>query len=687
MTSAANDKAEGQVALFTKLDVVKHAVNAVVESLGPHDRVGVAWFSDEAGVAAPMTECDADGKASLRSAVALMTTIGGTNIWSGIDAALTLSRNAAEAVVDADDNKCRRYDILLLTDGVSTQKPAKGEVAALEAAMARAREDGPSSAAWADRVTLTTLGFGYYLDSELLAKLATAGRGAYAFIPDGQMVGTVVVNALAAASVAVAGPLRLRLRPSSPRCKVRVLGDGERDQARAGGEVVAWVGDVRRGQTRSVLVELELEGATNGAKDDDEDILPTASLLLPGGKEVPLSALPAIEANMPEPKGSSSIAERIAVQRARAAFLTRVPLALRRAKLDLQGACNAMSALMDEIEALCPSAPVLLDLQGQVSEALSQKAYLERWGWHFLPSLLAAHADERCNNFKDPGVQAYASEQFDQARDALDAVFNNLQPPVPSIRPHDGTCAMAVSAQRFSASFNNHYNGCFAPETPVFMADGTEKRIDELAKGDLVFAPDATSRAAEVLVVTRHSVPAGEKGHALCSLPAGGGASSPPLRITPWHPVRRGGTWAFPATLAPSTDADGVQTVYNLALAGDVAEHGGVFVAAGVHAVPLGHGLRDDVARHPYFGTAAVLDDLAQLPGFEDGAVEVPASAVRRSPVTGRIDALRLAQPATATIGTQVAVLIPKLLIPFAFLVLRSTTTEYPNRAEETLKP
>jgi hypothetical protein len=52
----------------------------------------------------------------------------------------------------------------------------------------------------------------------------------------------------------------------------------------------------------------------------------------------------------------------------------------------------------------------------------------------------------------------------------------------------------------------------------------------------------------------------------------------------------------------------------------------------------LGHGFTDNYAiRHPYFGTHAVLDDLAREPGWCDGLVELRGRATQRSPTTGLI--------------------------------------------------
>ena len=40
------------------------------------------------------------------------------------------------------------------------------------------------------------------------------------------------------------------------------------------------------------------------------------------------------------------------------------------------------------------------DLEGQVTEATSRQDWWTRWGKHYLPSLVSAHALQQCNNFK-----------------------------------------------------------------------------------------------------------------------------------------------------------------------------------------------------------------------------------------------------------------------------------------------
>merc|ERR1719464_1425993 len=77
----------------------------------------------------------------------------------------------------------------------------------------------------------------------------------------------------------------------------------------------------------------------------------------------------------------------------------------------------------EEVQAL------LEDLTGQVAEAFSREDWFTKWGVHFLPSLVCAHAAQQCNNFKDPGVQQYGGDLFQNLRDEADDTFLHLPAP------------------------------------------------------------------------------------------------------------------------------------------------------------------------------------------------------------------------------------------------------------------
>jgi hypothetical protein len=96
----------------------------------------------------------------------------------------------------------------------------------------------------------------------------------------------------------------------------------------------------------------------------------------------------------------------------------------------------------------------------------------------------------------------------------------------------------------------------------------------------------------------------------LVTLPGG-------LRVTPFHPVRHGGQWTFPLTLAPAASQP-CPAVYSFVLDG-----GHELIIDGVSCITLAHGFTESpVVAHPYLGTRAILQDLAKLPGWvEHGRV------------------------------------------------------------------
>ena len=80
-------------------------------------------------------------------------------------------------------------------------------------------------------------------------------------------------------------------------------------------------------------------------------------------------------------------------------------------------------------------AALLTDLEGQVTEALSDSASFKRWGGHYLRSLGRSHLLQICTNFKDPGLQVYGGSAFERIRDEGDDAFLSLPPPVHAVDP------------------------------------------------------------------------------------------------------------------------------------------------------------------------------------------------------------------------------------------------------------
>jgi len=279
---------------------------------------------------------------------------------------------------------------------------------------------------------------------------------------------------------------------------------------------------------------------------------------------------------------------------------------------------------------------LLVDVNGQYAEAISRPDWWTRWGRHYLRSLRCAHAQQRCNNFKDPGVQLYGGSLFAQLRDETDKLFLTLPPPTPSLQRRGAYLHRAFGMN----VFNNSYAPCFRGDSGVRMSDGRIVALRDLHRGDIVAVP-GTENVAVVRCLVRTACAGGVA--RLVSLPDGG-----PL-VTPWHPVRpldSGGAWTFPSDIAaPSPDMQ-CEALYSFVLEG-----GHSMVMDGWECIAWGHDIFDDsVAYHPFFGCDAVLAALAELPGWDEGFVEL--AGCTRDPGTGLVNGLR---PANQTLRSRIS--------------------------------
>jgi len=184
------------------------------------------------------------------------------------------------------------------------------------------------------------------------------------------------------------------------------------------------------------------------------------------------------------------------------------------------------------------------------------------------------------------------------------------------------------------SAYNDCSNPCFVGSARVRLANNETRPCERIEKGDVVQCPDGGS-AVVLCVVKTHCADGMEE---LVELPAST-AGETGLIVTPWHPVRVGGKWEFPANVATPVRRR-CDAVYSFVLEGrhGVAEgNAPSMVIEGVDCVTLGHGLDGDVVSHAYFGSHRIIDDLKKLDGWERGLVEFEAGPMRRSVLTGLV--------------------------------------------------
>ena len=161
---------------FTRLDLVKHSMNTVIEMLNSSDELVIIEFNSNATCLFE-EKIDRFNKPRAKSSIDSLRPSGGTYIWNGL-------RLAYQAASRASNNNIH---IMLLTDGQSEGDPF------FELKRFLSRDENLSL----KKIKLTTFGFSYDINSKVLFDIAEFTNSGFNFIPDASMVGTSFCNYLA----------------------------------------------------------------------------------------------------------------------------------------------------------------------------------------------------------------------------------------------------------------------------------------------------------------------------------------------------------------------------------------------------------------------------------------------------------------------------------------------------------
>jgi hypothetical protein len=149
------------------------------------------------------------------------------------------------------------------------------------------------------------------------------------------------------------------------------------------------------------------------------------------------------------------------------------------------------------------------------------------------------------------------------------------------------------------------------------MADGSQRQVQDLQKGDVVYSGEGLKGAEVICVVVMHIETPRKR---MVILRSG-------LQVTPWHPIQHpeSHSWVFPhdlgASIAESQDLE-IPRVYNILL----ADGSSWALIDGVKCVTLGHGLTGSVVEHAFWGNRQeIIRSLRAIDkeSFEKGRVEV----------------------------------------------------------------
>ena len=231
-------------------------------------------------------------------------------------------------------------------------------------------------------------------------------------------------------------------------------------------------------------------------------------------------------------------------------------------------------------------------------------------------SLGRTHILQQCNNFKDPGVQHYGGDDFNKNRDTIDEIFLGIPPP----KPLKKTTQSSSSTQSFSSTqpvsdMSAYYNSagvCFEGNSSVKMVNGSEKFVKDIKKDDEILG--VSGNGVKVICVLKTSC----KGNKQHFVDING------LKITPWHPVKIDEMFYFPESLGEIKEYD-CDFIYSFVLE---KEH--LMIINDTKCITLGHGFQQNIAKHDFFGTEKVINQLKEMKGWNQGLIQMKFDCVIR---------------------------------------------------------
>lgn len=605
--AAAEPTRNAEAAAFSRADLVQHSVATQIELMRPTDQLGIVLFDHGVTEALQPIAMNAGGRTAAKSVLPLIRPSGGTNIWTGIQRGLAMAERALASAASAAAGSTR-YNVALIvqTDGESdpSYNPPRGIVGTFRA--------------WLDahpgvRLTVHTVGYGYgkALDMPLLREIAKAGSGTVNYIADGSMVGTVFIHLMANL-----------MSCSRTGLVLQVPEIGFMDA----------LGFLQVGQSRHCHVPAALAGPASSA--------PMTVCLKDGVTVLAEVSVPPADPSAPVTEESYT---ETSFALCRTSFMSQITALLHAMEsAPLASPLSALDALHCELAASQHRDPritaLLSDLddtdpaKGQISKAFASADAFGRWGRHYIPWVLSGHEYEWAINFRDQcSLHVYGTAATRALVAHGDEIFLGLPPPKASCAAassgYGGYPGAAPLIAPSLAAVHSSVGPCFLPASTVLMADGRQKRCDQIQPGDRV-APGYRVRC-----VIKTEVPHAD----IVQLGTQQGDPAEVGGFTMWHPVFVNSEWRHPA------DVGEVKRVATDAIYNFVLDESHVIILNGIMTCTMGHDMTANaVIDHPYFGKRRpgvrnVIDDLAASPGWEEGYVVWRNVRMEKDPVTGLI--------------------------------------------------
>ena len=554
---------------LSRLDLVKHALNTIVNALSDNDMICIIKFSNTASVISDFVKLTRYGKDATLENIKRLESDGMTNLWAGLKLGID------KITSNYSDNY--NISMLVMTDGVSNSDPPRGIIPTLTEQIKTNKLN----------FSINTFGYGYNIDSNLLEQISIIGNGLFALIPDATMVGTIFVNIIA--SILNGCVNNLEIITDSPHVEMLTP---------------QFFGMISVNQPSHIIFKATApidHICFTKFNDIYAEIHCISSKLEPTVYQIEqLMRLKLIQ-SIQNGYVNKNVQELIDLQQ-------------QLIQLNTTLLSQYITDIIDDIASVDPN-------KGQLTKAILRPDWFKQWGESYLKAISRAHKLERCITFKELSPQHYNSNEFKLEQSRIEQIFCDLPAPLASNQVNQvnhsyntrgGSPQVTPVTQVVSMrSYYTQDGGCFDGNGFVKMYNITTrniyyKKVNEVIKGDYIYCPINLTKYAMVTCIVRLKV---NKKIMMCKYNE--------MLITVYHPIYHNEKWIFPIDICQPEFAK-IDYMYDFVL-----DSGHVVNINDNQVITLGHGYNfNDVVTHEYFGDK-IINDLEIHPGWKSGYIQL----------------------------------------------------------------
>jgi hypothetical protein len=257
-------------------------------------------------------------------------------------------------------------------------------------------------------------------------------------------------------------------------------------------------------------------------------------------------------------------------------------------------------------------------MEDEINIALASTDNWQKWGGHYARSLLSAHVNRECNNFLDKSVQQYQhchSPEWIKNRDDAHTIFKSLPAPKPTIH-YRGSIPTGPRLRNL-ASYSQQSNGCLHEDSKILLVDGRSIKCKNAIPGMEVVTyvinegvVQKNTDSIECIVKTE------------CNKTTFIQLPDSDCKITEWHPVilqkyyQNTRKCEFPINIGEVVHSVSAH-VYTFVL----KNRSHAISISGWPCITLGHNLKEEIAKHEFWGTENVINCLKDFPEWDSGVI------------------------------------------------------------------